>query len=216
MFKKFFVSLFWLILSWFGGNNEPKATTVKIIPVLTEIPTISATPEVTLAPIPSQIIKQDAVANINSDDAWGVAKQIDEHTWTMKVGLDDKMADPKEVFEALNEYRRQKGVAVLMWDDKLTDYAMSRAEYFSQIKGLDGHAGFNDYLENEDGFEKLGFSLVGENSSYGYRMSGTHLIEWIYGADKPHDNNQKDSRWAYVGIGVDGTSNCIIFGTGKK
>ncbi len=152
-----------------------------------------------------------------TDDStpWGQAVQIDEHTWTMKVQNDDRMSTVEELFTALNDYRRSKGVSVLTWDQKLADYADSRAKYFSETKTTDGHVGFNDFLTNQDGFNKLGFTQLGENTSYGYRMLGVHLIEWIYAGDEPHDKNQRNSIWSHVGIGIDGVSTCLIFATGK-
>lgn len=152
-----------------------------------------------------------------TDDStpWGQAVQIDEHTWTMKVQNDDRMSTVEELFTALNDYRRSKGVSVLTWDQKLADYADSRATYFTSIKTTDGHAGFNDFLTNQDGFNILGFNQLGENTSYGYRMLGVHLIEWIYAGDEPHDKNQRNSIWSHVGIGIDGLSTCLIFATGK-
>ena len=149
------------------------------------------------------------------DGPWGVAKQIDEVTWVMKVGEDQKMATVREIFEALNEYRKVNGSQVLTWDEKLVNYAQTRAEYLDEIKSVDKHEGFKNYLENEGGFDKLGFTSLGENISYGYRLNGVHTIEWMYAADKPHNDNQLDNRWNYVGIGVDGLATCLIFGTGK-
>ena len=210
------MALFGLIFAWFGGKNSQDAIvksiaspTPEVMAIITDRPTNKPT-------IKQNIRASPTIINESEQGQWGVANQVDEHTWTMKVGMDEKMATPLEIFEALNEYRRQYGAAVLMWDDKLAEYAKTRAEYFYQIKNLDGHKGLADFLENENGFEKLGFSSVGENASYGYRMSGVHLIEWIYGADADHDDNQKNTKWAYVGIGVEGTSNCIIFATGKR
>jgi uncharacterized protein YkwD len=149
-------------------------------------------------------------------ESWGVSKQIDEHTWSIRVGQDDVMAKPEDVFTALNEYRRRYGSQPLHWDQKLADYAQSRAAFIDSKKDTDSHAGFLDFLEHQDGFNKLGFTALGENMSYGYRLSGVHLIEWIYAGDAPHNENQLDSKWNYVGIGVDGLANCLIFGTGKR
>lgn len=147
---------------------------------------------------------------------WGVARQVGEHTWTMRVGDDERMATPQEILTALNEYRVRRGSQRLTWDEKLGNYAQGRANYLASIKNVDAHKGFEDFLKNQDGFEKLGFSSLGENISYGYRMEGVHLIEWIYAGDKPHDDNQVDNRWNYVGIGVKDTATAIIFGTGKR
>jgi uncharacterized protein YkwD len=97
----------------------------------------------------------------------------------------------------------------------LGNYAQERAKYLNSIKTVDKHVGFNDFLENQDGFNKLGFNLLGENISYGYRLNGVHTIEWMYAGDKPHNDNQLNNRWDHVGIGVDGLATCLIFGTGK-
>jgi len=146
---------------------------------------------------------------------WGVSEQIGEVSWRIKVGMDAEMATAGEIFNALNEYRRIKGSSVLNWDDKLANYALERAEYFISSGELDEHKGFVKFLEEEDGFNKLGFTWLGENASIGYRLNGVHLIEWVYAGDEPHDKNQLDNKWAYVGVGVKGTANCLIFGTGK-
>jgi len=186
-------------------------------------PTLSPSPSI--SPTPTSIIKNTEIfentepvevpTNPAAAGPWGIAQQIDEHTWTMKINQDPVMATPKEIFNALNEYRRVKGVSQLTWDDKLAGYAQTRAQFFSQQGKLDSHAGFQDFLENQNGFEVLGFNWLGENASYGYRLTGTHLIEWIYAGDEPHDQNQRNTRWAFVGVGVDGTSTCLIFGAGK-
>jgi uncharacterized protein YkwD len=149
------------------------------------------------------------------NEPWGVAKQINEVTWTMKVGEDVNMATPKEIFDALNIYRQRHGSQVLNWDQKLADYSQTRAKYLNGIKNVDKHEGFTDFVENQDGFNKLGFNSLGENISYGYKLNGVHVIEWMYAGDKPHNDNQLDNRWNYVGIGVDGLATCLIFGTGK-
>lgn len=180
-------------------------------------------PKTTIAPH-NQIEKQAVIAakdvsSITSTNQkageWGVAKQLDEHTWTMKVGDDEQMATPQEILTALNFYRNQHGRGSLAWDGMLSSYADTRAAFFTNQGTLDGHAGFQDYLENQDGFNKLGFVRVGENSSYGYRLAGVHLIEWVYAGDADHDKNQLDSHWYYVGIGVSGTATDLIFG-GEK
>jgi len=171
------------------------------------IPTVS----VSLTPTPVK------TKTTNSDDGqpWGVAKQVDEHTWSMKVENDSTMATSNEILVTLNDYRNKHGSQKLILDSKLTNYAQSRAVFFDSNKGMDGHKGFNDFLDNQDGFNKLGFNWLGENASYGYKLNGVHLIEWVYGGDEPHNQNQLDTKWDHVGIGVKNTSTCIIFGTGK-
>lgn len=154
--------------------------------------------------------------NVGDTGPWGVARQLDEHTWTMKVGEDSRMGTPKEILDALNNYRRGKGSQPLTWDGNLAGFAQDRANYLFSIKSTDEHKGFTDFLDNQDGYNKLGFTWLGENISYGYQLEGVHLIEWLYAGDKPHDDNQLNNRWNYVGIGIKGTATCLIFGTGKR
>lgn len=197
-------------------NNEFTATTptpedIKSVEIPTIIPTLVPTRKPTLTPTP--II----VKNVETDnEPWGVAKQIGEHTWTIKIGQDVVMATANEILEALNNYRSLHGSQKLTMDSKLSEYAQSRADYFYQQEKLDSHQGFNNFLTNENGFDKLGFSWLGENASYGYRLNGVHLIEWIYASDEDHNQNQLNNNWNYVGIGVKDTATCLIFGTGKR
>lgn len=153
--------------------------------------------------------------SIGNTDPWGIAVQVGEHTWTMKVGEDLTMATPDEILKAINDYRQKFGSQKLTIDNKLTSYAQSRADFFYSVSKLDSHVGFINFLDNEDGFNKLGFNQLGENSSFGYKLNGVHLIEWIYGGDDAHNKNQLNKDWDHVGIGVKGTATCLIFGTGK-
>lgn len=183
-------------------------------PTVTPSPTVkpfaknnlSLTSTPTLTPVP---VEQNQT---QGDSEWGVAKQIDENTWTMKVQNDSQMATPQEIFEALNNYRRTRGVGALSWADNLAQFAQERANKFKNDNKLDGHAGFNEYFQNQDNLKNIGYNGVGENSSIGYTMSGVHIIEWIFAGDAPHDNNQTNSKWQYVGIGVNGNAVDLVFG----
>lgn len=180
-----------------------------------------------ITPTPSEIsITPTEIRNLKSEISitptsvgdtapWGVAVQIGEHTWTMKVGEDSTMATANEILKAVNDYRQKFGSQILTLDNKLTSYAQSRADFFYSIDKLDSHAGFINFLDNEDGFNKLGFSQLGENSSIGYQLNGVHLIEWVYAGDEAHNKNQLNTSWDHVGIGVKGTATCLIFGTGR-
>ncbi len=148
----------------------------------------------------------------SSIGSWGIARQVDENTWTMQVGNDKNMATPDEVFAALNNYRKQHGSTVLVWDQNLADFAKKRVTTFISIKGLDNHTGFNEYFKNSDNIRNLGFQALGENSSYGYKMAGVHLVEWVFAGDAPHNDNQLDRTWSHVGISVSGTAVDVIFG----
>lgn len=153
--------------------------------------------------------------NIDMDLAWGVAKKVDTHTYTIKVQPDTKNASAQEIFNALNDYRRSYGSGALEWDNNLADFANRRADYFISINNLDSHKGFFDYLNNQDGFKKLGFGTVGENSSYGFTLEAVHLIEWVYGGDSEHNSNQLNTQWRFVGIGVKGSATDVVFASTK-
>jgi uncharacterized protein YkwD len=159
----------------------------------------------TATPTPTPTPKKD----------WGKSRQIGEYTWTIDVSDDDRAGTADEVFQALNAYRQKNGKGTLAWSDSLGSYARSRADLFVSQSKTDSHAGFKDYLDNQDGFTKLGFMRIGENSSYGYKVLGVHLIEWVYAGDKPHDDNQLSDKWTHVGIGVNGLATDLIFAGGK-
>lgn len=171
-------------------------------------------PETEPTPTPYAITFKKKVLD-QKEEEWGVARQIDEKTWTIKIGEDNKMTTANELFEALNNYRERHGSGKLSWDQNLADFAQKRAENFSLMGRLDGHKGFEEYVENEENVKKLGFWSLGENSSSGYKMLGVHLIEWIYAGDKPHNDNQLEPTWTHVGIGISETATDLIFANSK-
>lgn len=191
----------------FPSKNTPRVNSEKTRQI--QIGQIAIGQKVYSPPTPTSIPPD------TSDAPWGVAKKIDTYTYTMRLQSDSTMGTPQEILTALNTYRQQKGKGTLAWDDKLAGFANTRAEYFSQRGNLDSHAGFLDYLNNQDGFKKLGFANVGENSSIGFTLQGVHIIEWVYAGDAEHNNNQLNSDWHYVGIGVNGNATDLIFGGSK-
>ena len=156
-----------------------------------------------------------AVKTDTGSSQWGVAKQIGEHTWTINVGNDANVGTAPEILQALNNYRIKHGSGLLSFDQNLLAFAQGRADLFNSRGNTDAHAGFTDLINNQDGFKKLGFMALGENSSIGYHVEAVHLIEWIYAGDAPHDNNQLNPEWTHVGIGVSGLATDLVFG-GRK
>lgn len=120
------------------------------------------------------------------------------------------------IIEALNSYRLAKGVGGIPADSALMNYAQERASFFASRGSMDGHAGFQDFINNRDGFNKLGFFALGENSSYGHQLSAKELIEVVFSADAPHENNQLNPEWTHVGVGVAGGAVDIVFGGRKR
>lgn len=198
-----------IINNLFPGLKNPGAYVLTSTPA----PTITVDQQKIIPTVNIVRITATPKPTIDNGQLWGIAQQVSEHSWTMKIGQDEIMATPKEIMEALNEYRRTKGSGLLTWDEKLAKYAQERADYFNRVGDMDEHEGFRRFLEEENGFQKLNFNRLGENTSIGYKLSGVHLIEWVYAGDKPHDDNQLRKEWGWVGIGVNGTATCIIFGS---
>ncbi|KXK09090.1 MAG: Cysteine-rich secretory protein family protein [Microgenomates bacterium OLB22] len=197
----------------YTGNRTAIAASLplKELPTPTILPTQTPSPTPTLTPQPTRIPPKPTAT-----PEWGVAKKVDDHTYTIAFQYDSTMTSPGELFSALNSYRNTHGVATLAWDDKLAGYAQGRAAHFSSIKATDAHAGFNDYLDNHNGFEELGYYKLGENSYYGGPVSGTHVIEWVFAQSPGHNANQLGTAWSHVGIGVSDTGINLVFGGDKK
>lgn len=229
-FKWFFIALVVFLSSLSGigevlaSTNQPvflkSAQSLKKVDSRRVLAASSSREEV----IPSQIseikiIEQKYIAPTASPtkaiSKYGSSKQIDANTWTIDVGKDTTTANASQILAALNSYRQKNGRSALSFSGSLAGFAQGRASHFSSIGTLDGHTGFMDYVNNQDGFHKLGFGSLGENSSYGYVLEATHLIEQVYAGDAPHDNNQLSAGWTHVGIGVNGTATDLVFG-GKK
>ncbi|MCL4354706.1 CAP domain-containing protein [Patescibacteria group bacterium] len=121
----------------------------------------------------------------------------------------------QNLLDALNAYRQKNGVVALSWDSNLGSFAQSRADLFARNGAMDDHAGFNNFVNNQNGFKVLGFWSLGENSSYGYDLSPTDLIEKAYGTSPGHNANQLNPGFTHVGIGVAGKATDFVFG-GRK
>ena len=107
-------------------------------------------------PIPTVTPTTIPINNSSQDnEEWGKAKQVSDHTWTMKIALDDKMATPQEIFEALNNYRKLHQREALTWDDRLANFAQQRADYFTSFGKTDEHADFISYTDNIDNVKFL-------------------------------------------------------------
>jgi uncharacterized protein YkwD len=159
---------------------------------------------------PSPVISDEyAQDQVLKDVAWGEAVKVSETGYRMKIGFDTQMGTADEIYQALNIYRYTKGKSNLTWDGRLAKYALERAEYIC-VNGSDGHAGFNQYVEQEEGYKALGFYKLGENMSTHMRLTGVHLIEWMYAASPTHDANQLGA-WSHVGVGVFKDCSVLIF-----
>ncbi len=175
---------------------------------------LTPTRKLILSPTPTQfptIPPTINVTNPDTDKPWGQAWRQDDGSYTLKIQEDPVMSTPRELADAINRYRETKGVGRLEWSDTLSAYAQSRAEYMA-LNGSDHHAGFNNFVQNEDGYTKLGFNCLGENMSEGFRLSGTHLVEWMYAQSPGHDANQLNPIYNRIGVGISETTSVLIFG----
>ena len=115
----------------------------------------------------------------------------------------------------LNAYRQKKGKSTLAWDGNLAGFAQGRAEKFDREGKMDEHAGFHDLINN-DGFNRMGFLSLAENSSYGDTRDPIFIIETLYGQSPGHDANQLNGEYTHVGIGASGKATDFLFGGRKK
>lgn len=144
---------------------------------------------------------------------WGTTEKVGEHTYRTYVGDDEIMSTADELNLAINKYRVAHGVGELVVSDTLCKLADMRIAQLVAIGGLDSHKGFKEYLANDSNWDNIpGFKSVGENNSYGYRLSGTHLIEWVFDADEEHRSNQMNPKWNRICTRISGTIVEIVFG----
>lgn len=195
------------IFSFQSPSPTPSPT-----PTATPTPTSTPSPTPTNTPTPSPTRTPTPTRLPTPTKIWGKSQQIGEYTYTINVEMDPRMATPSEIYEALNSYRQKFNRRALAWDTKLAEFAQTRANTFASLGRTDTHAGFKDYIDNQDGFTKLGMHGLGENSSFGYQLYGVHLIEWVYAGDKPHYDNQLNNNWTHVGVGVNGSATDLVFG----
>lgn len=194
-------------------KSETQAKSVKYYMSVGNITVSNPSPSPSPTTIPTIIPKPiDPYANdpILKDAQWGESVMVQEHSYKMKIGEDPVMANPREIYDALNTYRSTKGVSKVEWNDKMAALAAERVlEVPSETTP---HEGFNKRLDEEGFWREYNLLSAGENASYGYRMNGVHLIEWLYASDTGHDGNQLNPQWDSVGIAVSGESNVLIFG----
>lgn len=190
---------------------------VALIPTETLTPTPTVTPTSTPIPTATPMLRPTPTPSTPSNQSQYTAQKINDVTWRVSnVSNDNTMASPQEIYNALNSYRTNHGLSSLSWDVGLASYAQSRADLFTGRGSLDSHAGFNEFMKN-DGFSKVGFNGLGENSAYlSGPMNGDHIIRNIFGADSSHDGNQLDPSWTNVGVGVNGVAVNVNFGKNKK
>jgi hypothetical protein len=162
---------------------------------------------------PSAILEMPRKTIAVDTTPWGTTEKIEEHLYRTFVGADPAMGTPGEILSALNTYRHNHHVNNdLSADPKLCALAQNRAAEQEKTTTLDKHQGLSEYLSDPKHWEELGITSIGENSSYGYVLSGVHLVEWVFDADEEHKANQLNPDWTLACAGVAGKTVDIIFG----
>ena len=174
-------------------------------PILTEASS-SASPSATPASV-AKVIEPDKPTKV-------LAAVTKKQTESSKVVIDNPKSI-QNILDALNSYREKRGISKLSLNPTLAEYAKFRVSHFVNISSIDNHEGFKSFIQNEDGFNKLGFMSLGENSGNGNFSDGTDLVEKFYGSHGPHDQNQLDPKWTHAGIAVSGNFTDFIFGANK-
>lgn len=143
---------------------------------------------------------------------WGTTEKLSEGLYRTYVGQDERMGTPDEILTALNLYRQNHGRSELHSDNNLCKLALWRAQVQQNLGNLDGHQGLKDYMSDDKHWQELDIKAIGENASYGYVLSGTHLIEWVFDSDSEHRENQLNPSWNLACAGTSGVTVDIIFG----
>ncbi|MEI7653172.1 MAG: hypothetical protein WCJ70_02750 [bacterium] len=147
---------------------------------------------------------------------WGTTEKIAEHTYRTYVGEDPVMSTEEEFVIALNKYRALHSVQELFVGSDLCTFATMRINQLKALGKLDAHAGFKEFLANDENWKTMPrFVALGENNSFGYKQSGTHLIEWIFDADEEHRSNQLNPQWNRTCVRISDTIVEVIFGQEK-
>jgi uncharacterized protein YkwD len=167
-------------------------------PKPTLIPT--PTPKPTVKPTQKPSIKPKSTSSIKS-----TPKPVNNNSFSSQ-----------QVLDALNNYRASKGIAKLQFDQKLQTYAKTRSDYLKSRGSLDNHAQFNDLIQNQDGFGKLGFNALAENQSWNYKGTAEGLITEFYAKSPGHNANQLSGEYTHVGIGITGEYTNLVFGGRKR
>lgn len=156
-------------------------------------------------PTPKMINKTQINNSLNDspniiNDEWGKMKQIDDVSYVIKAGIDNRMATPQEIYQQVNIFRQNYGKSPLAWDEGLSNWAYQRALTFVNLRATDKHEGF--YADFRNKAIELRFKILGENSLYGGRLEAVHLIEWTFAQDEPHKQNLLSDEYTHIGVGT--------------
>ncbi|MBI2621046.1 MAG: hypothetical protein HYW63_00175 [Candidatus Levybacteria bacterium] len=140
---------------------------------------------------------------------WSVEK-VDENITKIAIPPDPRMSTAEELNEAMSSYRKSHNLPTLSQSDLLCSIAQNRANEQLANGGLDNHAGFEKYAQNQNEFSRMGEVLFGGAQP----QYGVHIVE--YGWDRSltgHREAIQNPAWNYGCGGVAGYYAVFIFGT---
>ncbi len=133
-----------------------------------------------------------------------------------------------EVFNALNEYRRDHKVQKLTVDQHLCDYAEKRVNDLISYGGLDEHAGFKADFQDQNNLpasiQAYSGHSIAENLAHQYcknmttgdsfiAQTGTAIIEWCFDSStKGHREAQLNPDFSHVCVRHGDHMFVVIFG----
>lgn len=210
--------------TWFWAQTLQNALGIQVLPKYepptvvqqtrqVEIPSTNlekAASTSAVLPVPSSAPAQPTQSTVNTP--WGTTEKIGEHEYRTYVGNDPAMGSPEEILKALNSYRASHGQGQLQSGSKLCSLALKRAQDQDKMATLDDHKGLIEYMNDPKSWTELNITSIGENASYGYVLSGVHLIEWVFDADAEHRDNQLNPAWNLACAQTFGKTVDIIFG----
>lgn len=140
---------------------------------------------------------------------WSVEK-VDEHITKISIPPDDRMSTGEELNTAMNSYRNAHNLTAVQATEGICSIAQSRANEQSANNGLDSHAGFNKYVQNQSEFTRMGEVLFGGNQP----QYGVHIVE--FGWDRSltgHKEAIQDPSWRFGCGAISGYYAVFIFGS---
>lgn len=191
--SKFFILFFIFLIFVFYSNNSK----------------ISKTYYLKNKPSTSIVEKTIIIEPTQAPFDWSVEK-VDDHITKINLPPDPRMSTADELFSAMNDYRRGHNVQLLTKNDLLCSIAQKRADEQLANGGLDGHAGFNKYAQDQQEFQRMGEVLFGGVQP----QYGVHIVE--YGWDRSltgHKEAIQDPEWNHGCGGIAGYYAVFIFGT---
>lgn len=119
------------------------------------------------------------------------------------------MSTIDELNQAMNQYRESHGLPTLSFNSTLCSIAQNRAVELQQLGKLDGHAGAEKYMRQQQEFNTIDEVLFGGIQP----VAGVHVVEWGWDTSLTgHHEAISDSKWRDGCAGIAGYFAVFEFG----